>query len=417
MVPAQSHGPETVNEVRVILAVPSWSLNGPVVFSANLARELLTRGIDVRLVLTRPDWVDMKPLPPPSDLPVDTLPLRRHAFRSARERWDAMAGYLDNLAPCIYVPNHDFWHSCVSPELGSQVITCGVVHSDDPEHYEHVQRLGEFWNAIVAVSPFIGQHLVSHFPAFAERVAVIPYGVPAAFEYPIRDETGGRELRVIYAGRLDQKQKRILDLPRILQSTVQELAVPVTLTVAGEGVDAAALRAVAQSAGVAAQIRFAGVLGQDPLLQEYRQHDVFLLPSAFEGLPLAMLEAMGQGCIPVATRTRSGAAEVIRHGENGFLHEIGDVAGMAQSLREIWKAGPEKRGLWSSAHFTIQDQGYGVAAMADRYLALFHRLAGTAFSRKYAPAAKPPQMPWTETLPAPVQIAGNWIKRRLGLAR
>jgi len=419
MVQAQGRGPEATSKVRVVLAVPSWSLNGPVVFSANLARELVARGVDARIVLTRPDWVDRKPLPVPGDLPLDTLPLRRHAFRSARERWNAMVGYLDNLSPCVYIPNHDFWHSCVSPELGPHVIICGIVHSDDPEHYEHVQRLGEFWNGIVAVSPFIGQHLVSEFPSLASRVSVIPYGVPAAAVCPPRDSgTPDRELRVIYAGRLDQKQKQVLDLPRILQFAHQDLGVPATLTIAGEGHDGEALRAAAQSAGISNRIHFAGVLGRKDLLEEYRQHDVFLLPSAFEGLPLAMLEAMGQGCIPIATRTRSGASEVVRHGENGFLHEVGDVVGMARSLQSVWQATQERREFLScGAHTTITRQGYGIASMADRYLGLFHELAGTAFSRKYTHATKPPQMPWAETLPAPAQVAGNWIKRRLGLAR
>ncbi len=61
---------------NVILATPNWSLNGPNVFSANLARELNARGVGAHIVLTRPDWQDAKPLPEPADIAIRTLPVR-----------------------------------------------------------------------------------------------------------------------------------------------------------------------------------------------------------------------------------------------------------------------------------------------------------------------------------------------------
>jgi hypothetical protein len=79
----------------VVLAAPAWSLNGPNVFSRNLARGLIARQIPARIVLTRPDWLDSKPLPLPSDVPVEVLPA--HPFLSLRARWKAMIAYLEEL--------------------------------------------------------------------------------------------------------------------------------------------------------------------------------------------------------------------------------------------------------------------------------------------------------------------------------
>jgi hypothetical protein len=75
---------------------PAWSLNGPNVFSRNLARGLIARQIPARIVLTRPDWLDSKPLPLPSDVPVEVLPV--HPFLSLRARWKAMIAYLEERA-------------------------------------------------------------------------------------------------------------------------------------------------------------------------------------------------------------------------------------------------------------------------------------------------------------------------------
>ena len=178
----------------IVLATPAWSLNGPNVFSLNLARGLRARQIPAQIVVTRPDWVDAKPLATPADIPLEFLPVQ--PFLTLRARWKAMLDYLESRAPCIYVPNYDFGHSCISPRLSDRVAIVGIVHSDDPQHYEHVMRLGKYWNAIVAVSPAIADESRKLAPALADRVVVIPYGVTAAERHPksldTSVETAGR---------------------------------------------------------------------------------------------------------------------------------------------------------------------------------------------------------------------------------
>src|SRR5205814_9938400 len=55
-----------------------------------------------------------------------------------------------------------------------------------------------------------------------------------------------------------------------------------------------------------------------------------LMPSEMESFGLVSLEAMACGVVPVATRV-GGVPELITHGEDGFLEEVGDIA--AQSAR------------------------------------------------------------------------------------
>ncbi|RYU48851.1 glycosyltransferase family 4 protein [Aliivibrio finisterrensis] len=50
--------------------------------------------------------------------------------------------------------------------------------------------------------------------------------------------------------------------------------------------------------------------------------DVFLMPSRNEGLPIALLEAMGHGLVPIASNARGAMKEVICHSENGYLCDI-----------------------------------------------------------------------------------------------
>lgn len=59
--------------------------------------------------------------------------------------------------------------------------------------------------------------------------------------------------------------------------------------------------------------------------------DIFCLPTLYEGLPLAVLEAMACGKAVVATRT-DGIPEAIRHGQTGLLVPVGRTAPLAKAL-------------------------------------------------------------------------------------
>ena len=62
--------------------------------------------------------------------------------------------------------------------------------------------------------------------------------------------------------------------------------------------------------------------------------EIFVLPSDFEGLSNALLEAMMMGLPCIATRC-AGCDEVINDGENGLLIDVGDTEGLLQSLIKL----------------------------------------------------------------------------------
>ena len=134
-------------------------------------------------------------------------------------RWRAMIDYLEARAPCIYIPNYDWQYSCVVPRLSKRVGVVGIVHSDDPAHYEHIDRLGAYWNAVVWVSPAIAEHLVASYPGVSNGLTTLPYGVAVfARVLPARPVRANSPLRLLYAGRLNQHQKRVLDLPAMVRA-------------------------------------------------------------------------------------------------------------------------------------------------------------------------------------------------------
>ena len=384
----------------VIVATPYWAMNGVNIFGANLVRGLQAEGVEAHILLTEqhsrlvniPDPL----MPLPADIPVIELPVPEPESWGAH--WRAMIRHLETCAPCIYIPNSDWRHSVVSPKLSRRVGIVGIVHSDDPLHYDHVARLGRYWNAIVTTSQAIARRVNARHPALSGRLVTIPIGAPAPDHFPERTPDANAPLRLIYHGVLSQHQKRILDLPRIVEALLAR-RVPVELTVIGDGADRERLLAASRPWVECGAMRFLGILPHDRLLELLPHQDVYVLTSEFEGMPNALNEAMGHGCVPVVTDVRSGVPEVVRDGVNGYLVPVGDIPAFVERLALLHQDPARRLKMARQAHRTVIEGGYRSRDMVHRYLELFHHVLGRAKRGQY-------KRPRGALEPPPVQVAG-----------
>jgi glycosyltransferase involved in cell wall biosynthesis len=356
---------------QVVIGATTWTVNGVNVFSVNLTRGLAQAGVPAHVIVTEEatDLIDTRErgMPRPPDVPFLSLPVHRTDGWGAH--WGALVRYLEEAAPCVYIPNSDWRHSCVVPRLSGRVAVVGVVHSDDPLHYDHVRRLGRYWNVIVAVSRLIAERTAALCPEIADRIVTIPIGVRIPASPPARRLPGDR-LRVIYHGVLKQHQKRVLDLPRIVDAAAAR-GVPIELSIVGAGPDEDELRAAAAPLVDRGLIRFLGVVSPDDTPALLESQDVYLLPSEFEGMPNALIEAMGRGCVPVASRMSSGVPELIDDGRSGFLAPIGDVAGFADRLELLWTDAARRQRMSASAFTAVRRGPFRVEEMIQAYRRVF----------------------------------------------
>ncbi|GHO91680.1 hypothetical protein KSF_017280 [Reticulibacter mediterranei] len=98
----------------------------------------------------------------------------------------------------------------------------------------------------------------------------------------------------------------------------------------------------------------------------------FVLPSRWEGMPNALLEAMACGLPCVATRV-SGSEDIIQHELNGLLVEPEQPAEMAHALRRILEDRALRLRLGQAARHTIVSE-YRIEAVAERCLHLYYHL-------------------------------------------
>ncbi|MCX8024565.1 MAG: glycosyltransferase family 4 protein [Thermanaerothrix sp.] len=125
-------------------------------------------------------------------------------------------------------------------------------------------------------------------------------------------------LRILFLGnlirrkRLDVVLSALIPLPRTLW----------TLNIVGrtdlEPQTTQAINAFIHRHNLRPNIRFWGACSSETLRELLAFHHVLAVPSDYEGFGIAYLEAMAYGVVPIAT-TSGGAAEIITHGQNGFL--------------------------------------------------------------------------------------------------
>ncbi len=208
----------------------------------------------------------------------------------------------------------------------------------------------------------------------ASRLLLLPYGIRLAeSEAKLSREEARQALQVAgfvlgTVGRLEEQKGHTYLLTALAQ--VQRRIPDATLVLVGDGRRREALERQARELGLADRVRFLGTRRDLALI--YRALDLFVQPSLWEGLPLAVLKAMGAGLPVLATRV-SGVQEVINDGSNGRLVAPGDPEGLAQAIMELYERPEIRSGLGAAAHLTIRDH-YSLEAMLAQLEGLYVEL-------------------------------------------
>lgn len=202
--------------------------------------------------------------------------------------------------------------------------------------------------------------------AHGGRAERIPNAIDHGFWCPSDEPSVERGL-VVSVARLADDHKRLSDLIR----AVARLGESWRLEIAGEGPDRARLERLVDELGIAHRARLSGFIGDKRALRTLlRRADVFALPSAREGLPLALLEAMSTGAAPVCTNIPA-MAEVVTDGVDGLLVPVGRPDALS---RAIAQAGERRAQLASAARATIE-HAYTEAAVGPRLSAVLREVA------------------------------------------
>ena len=284
----------------------------------------------------------------------------------------------------------------------------GVLHADDAAYYALATRFQRTAAALVAVSRRV--HLRARVAALGShaRAEVIPCGIVLPPPAESRNDASGT-VRLVWVGRISEAQKRVSDLVGIAQALVAD-GLPFVLDILGDGEDAQSLRADVERAGLTSRVRFHGWLPSDGVLKTLGRSDVLLLPSNFEGMPVAAMEALACGCAVVASDT-SGLEEYADEPaarDALWIYPRGDVRKASIAVTAAARVATERRRT-AARHFAGEE--FAIDVCMDRYDAMLAHLPPVPVTRVAVRAWHPGD--FGSSLLANLRQVSAWSRIRL----
>jgi len=208
-----------------------------------------------------------------------------------------------------------------------------------------------------------------------KRIVRMNNGIDSAAFSPATEANATSELtaarvNVLYVGRLTGQKS----LTVILQALAKALphCPALRLTLVGSGEERPVLEAEAEKLDITSSINFAG--SQADVRPYLNQADIFVLPSASEGISNALLEAMSMGLACLAAPV-GGNVEVLDQGRCGVILPQGDIDAWSKTLVALGINPHERARLGQAARERIQHV-YDFAVVGAQYEALYKQLLG-----------------------------------------
>ena len=262
-----------------------------------------------------------------------------------------------------------------------------VLHADTDYYYDLAARHDDVVDAFVVYGRTMERRLKERLPHRSNDIYFLPYGMP---DPPRRRTPVSGKLRMLFAGRLEHRQKGVLDLPSI-DRILAERGVEVQWTIVGSGPDEETVR----HAWTSSRVSFLGTKTQVEVMDIASEHDVFVLPTRWEGVPVALLEAMSVGLVPVVSRVESGVVEILDDGITGFMPPVGDCAAFAEAIATL-HANRQKLESMSAAATAYVQEHHDVRQRTDAYQALFAQ-----YKRLKRPRTRQGALPYGSRLDSP----------------
>lgn len=272
----------------------------------------------------------------------------------------------------------------VAARIAGRLAGVPVVYSEHnlQERYHPLTRLANAatWPLqarVVAVSPQVAMSIRRH---LGERrsVQVVLNGIDTRrFRSPHDPQRLRRDLAlpdgapVVGTVAVFRRQKR-LDLWLRAARSILDTVPTAHFVLVGDGPLRPELEALADSLGLRPHVRFAGL--REEVAEHLHLFDVFLASSQYEGLPLALLEAMAAGRAVVATAV-GGVPEVVRR-EEGVLVPFGDPQHLATATIGLLESAAERRRLGAAARRRVEAD-FSVDRMARELAALYREVLGS----------------------------------------
>lgn len=261
------------------------------------------------------------------------LPIH-HDEMFAPETMVSIIRYLMSQMPCVVVTGQFYMtllSAClVKQHFPDQIHIISVIHFGKEELYRQYASKAPYVDLFIGVSKDIAEGLRRH--GVLENKTdhmTCPVECDAILERSYTTEMA-KPIKLGFAGRVNAKQKR-MDLVPALVNKLDSRRIHYCFEIAGEGDYSKKLRDFVADNGLEERLKLIGKLERKEMSGFWKDKDICLSLSDYEGRSISIMEAMANGAVPVVTET-SGVHEDITDGENGYIVGIGDMDVMAEKI-------------------------------------------------------------------------------------
>ncbi|MBI5775065.1 MAG: glycosyltransferase family 4 protein [Verrucomicrobia bacterium] len=249
-------------------------------------------------------------------------------IRQARR---SFAGFMAKEPPPIAL-YHNLWGVPFLAELDQSRRRLGMLHSDWPGLEENLRAHCGLLDGVLCVSEALRAMVLRQLPELEpERVEVIPYPITAHPPAPPRAPLGRRPWVIGCCGRLIKEQKRVDRFPAFARQ-LEQAGLDFRLEFLGTGPEEDWLRR--QFPDPARAVFHGRKSGQD-YHTTLAGWDAIVFLSDYEGLPIALLEALQAGVLPLFPKVGSGGDAFARQIRPELLYPPGDLAAMVCALQQL----------------------------------------------------------------------------------
>lgn len=203
----------------------------------------------------------------------------------------------------VLIPSDDeaCWRACC--QLSSKYKVIGILHSDDEPYYKLYHQYKNFLTGVVSVSKRIKLKLAGSQESIAHEV--IPCGIPLE-DFKISEE---KTNSISWIGRIEEEQKRVSDIIKIANQLNQEVQ-NWEMHVFGDGGPLESLKSEAIVNKLETKLKFHGWTPAHEISTRLSSSKILLQTSNFEGMSVAVMEALASGCIIVSSKV-SGVEDLV----------------------------------------------------------------------------------------------------------
>lgn len=204
-----------------------------------------------------------------------------------------------------------------------------VFHNDEEIYYRALAAWEKYIDICLTISKKIKETLLgTGFPLY--KIRDLYWKIPCDEKVDRRYTPKGSPIKIGYAGRISIDQKRV-DLILEIGERLKEEHIGFQMELAGTGEYEDDLKKTIREKNLQNNIRYLGMVKHEHIIRFWKDQDICISCSEWEGHSISHSEAMAAGVVLVITDT-SGARDDVEDGINGFVVDIGDIDALVERI-------------------------------------------------------------------------------------